>query len=199
MSRKIIRYTNRTLLLFAALFVSFSSPYQPCSVSNRIEQLLEEGANPVIEYYVQEEHPGIYIDSAGNECSKPLTFLFWKCDGKYFGQKFECFSPCAVGSLPACLLVDTIQNNLRAVMEAKIRGLQHRSSDGTLHLRYNEGRVTRINIHFKDRFIDKWIYHDPINKTVIDSTMVNDNYEWNQKSILNVIRILAEKESSELP
>ena len=145
---------------------------------------------------------GEFIDKeAAENCEYEIPFyLFWIKDGKYYKRKFSNCEVFAELALDKSEFIEKVRSNLMAIQEVEILPVKHEEE-------YPNGEVVIFELEIEPYCELKLIIHSEkgqIMKKIIDYQLItelvednipNDNYLINQKSILNTIYNLAEKET----
>lgn len=145
---------------------------------------------------------GEFIDfeDAENCIYERPFYLFWTKNGKYFKRKF---SNCKVFSeleMEQSEFIEKIKDNLEEIKVAEILPVSHetKNSNGeaeTIEVEFEHYCESKLIIHTKKGQIIKNIIDFHLTTELIDKNLPNDNYLKNQRSILNTIYKLAEKET----
>ena len=142
----------------------------------------------------------ISLDEAKDCVYESPSYLFWTKDGKYYKRKF---SNCDVFKTVEMDNSDFIRMSLAKISEiknAEILPVIHTSKkneNGEIETvesiidHYCESKFVFNTVNGE---IDKTINHYYLDTKMLDENVTNDNYEKNQKSILNILYKLIEKE-----
>ena len=165
-------------------------------VNDKINQLNKGKIDTIICYYV---------DCVGSEHAMPpdsclafdIKYLLWSKNGKYYIQRFdECkeYSSAVTGSFSFKLL----ENHYSEIQKSKLKYPKYKMRvNGKLDVYYtyiDHSCHNIIEIHTNDKILRKDIDDYALETKYDDEKHLNRNFDSNQKSILNKLKIVIERD-----
>jgi hypothetical protein len=162
-------------------------------------ELLKNKKELVIEYSQFCIGEIIMENKDGKICETPY-YLFWSKNGKYFKRKFSNCHKFNTVEMKNSEFIETVKENINEIKESEISPISHEylNSKGEkeiVELEVDHFCRTKFEIHSTNGKITKNVNEFYLSEKKVDEKTPNDNYEINQKSILNKIFQLAKKET----
>lgn len=142
----------------------------------------------------------IILDFEGGEnCGKPY-YLFWSKNDQYFKRKFSDCKIFPKIKMDNSKFINTIKNNLSEIKKSEILPVIHKMKNSkgeeeTIQSEIDHYCKSKFVIHSQNEKIIKTVNEFYLREKMIYKNVPNDNYEINQKSILNKIFKLAKLET----
>jgi hypothetical protein len=192
----------KNLLKFIILFLSIINNYgqeKSLEYLNLKTELLKNEKVFVVEYSQFCNGEMILPNKDGIICERPY-YLFWSKSGKYFKRKFSNCHKFNTVEMKNSEFIETVKENINEIKESEISPISHEylNSKGEkeiVELEVDHFCKTKFEIHSANGKITKNVNEFYLSEKKVDEKTPNDNYEINQKSILNKIFQLAKKET----
>ncbi|GGP03338.1 hypothetical protein GCM10010992_11340 [Cloacibacterium rupense] len=154
---------------------------------NRVENLVVFSQNCVGCF------PKIMLKDKCN--SNETQYLFWKKDLVSYQQKFdECIDYKAI-KLENSKLVDLITTNYKQIKSEEIRPIEYKKGKHTIRQVVDHYSYNILKFIYKDDSFQKQIIDYQLETKMIDNKTPNQNYLYNQKTILKKVLDLVKKET----
>lgn len=154
---------------------------------NRVENLVVFSQNCVGCF------PKIMLKDKCN--SNETQYLFWKKDLVSYQQKFdECIDYKAI-KLENSKLVDLITTNYKQIKSEEIRPIEYKKGKHTIRQVVDHYSYNILEFIYKDDSFQKQIIDYQLETKMIDNKTPNQNYLYNQKTILKKVFDLVKKET----
>lgn len=154
---------------------------------NRVENLVVFSQNCVGCF------PKIMLKDKCN--SNETQYLFWKKDLVSYQQKFdECIDYKAI-KLENSKLVDLITTNYKQIKSEEIKPIEYKKGKHTIRQVVDHYSYNILKFIYKDDSFQKQIIDYQLETKMIDSKIPNQNYLYNQKTILKKVLDLVKKET----
>lgn len=190
--------------VFVLIFVA---PIYAQELGKKIEKRKAELHNSEIDtlilYHVNCDNDIQSFTNNNDSCSIIQTyFLFWIKNGVYYKQEINNCSILQEEKINQSNFIKTVLNNISSIQKAEIKPIEHYVKDkkGNLEndeiiiLETNHTCTTIFEFNFSETHFTKSIRQFELETKMLDKKTTNDNYEYNQKSILTTIKNLVEKE-----
>lgn len=131
-----------------------------------------------------------------DKCNSDETqYLFWKKDLVSYQQKFdECFDYKAI-KLENSKLIDIITTNYKQIKLEEIRPIKYKKGKHTIRQVVDHYSYTILKFIHKNDSFQKQIIDYQLETKMIDDKIPNQNYLYNQKTILKKVLDLVKKET----
>ncbi|WP_188617111.1 hypothetical protein [Cloacibacterium rupense] len=127
--------------------------------------------------------------------SNETQYLFWKKDLVSYQQKFdECIDYKAI-KLENSKLVDLITTNYKQIKSEEIRPIEYKKGKHTIRQVVDHYSYNILKFIYKDDSFQKQIIDYQLETKMIDNKTPNQNYLYNQKTILKKVLDLVKKET----
>jgi hypothetical protein len=203
---KIILKPKAIILTTFALFILITniplySQIDVNIVEIRKQELKSEGIDTFIVYYKTYCHVSIKEDD-NQGCLNNLhdnfpKTIYWVKNGVYFRQIINCKKNTCIEYYNSKFL-KTVLKNIDKIKNTEIKPVQYYNSDKnkgfSMATRISETTITKFEFAFGNITFSKIINHFNLTTKSIEKKHRNVNYKDNQKSILNKIIRLVEKE-----
>ena len=154
---------------------------------NRVENLVVFSQNCVGCF------PKIMLKDKCN--SNETQYLFWKKDLVSYQQKFdECIDYKAI-KLENSKLVDLITTNYKQIKSEEIKPIEYKKGKHTIRQVVDHYSYNILEFIYKDDSFQKQIIDYQLETKMIDNKTPNQNYLYNQKTILKKVLDLVKKET----
>lgn len=203
---KIIHKPKAIIVISFALFIlKTNNPLLSQTDANIVEirkqELKSEGIDTIIVYYKTYCHVSTKEDK-NQGClnnlhdNSPKT-IYWVKNGVYFRQIINCKKNNCIEKYNSKFL-KTVLKNIDIIKNTEIKPVQYHNSDKnkgfSMTARISETTITKFEFEFGNITFSKIINHFNLTTKRLDKKHRNVNYKNNQKSILNKIITLVEKE-----
>jgi hypothetical protein len=191
----------KNILKFIILFLFVINNYgqeKDLEYLNFKKELLKNNKEIIIEYNQFCIGELILENKDGKICERPY-YLFWSKNGKYFKRKFSDCNIFNTIELKNSEFIETVKENINEIKKSEILPISHayinsKGKEETVQLEVDHYCRTKFEIHLANKKVTKNVNEFYLREKMIDEKTPNDNYEINQKSILNKIFQLAKKE-----
>ena len=166
------------------------------------KNLLESKTDLIIEFNtdcIGEEF--ISIEDAEDCVYERPFYIFWLKGGKYYKRKFSNCAIFKTVEMDKSALLKTSVSKIDEIKKAEILPVIHTSEKNengeieTVEMDIDHFCESKFIFHSQSGKIVKTINHYYLETEMLDEKISNDNYEKNQKSILNTLSKLIEKET----
>lgn len=165
-------------------------------IENKIRSLKASGVDTVIYYNYM--CAGIdYAPDFPNECTIHETkYIYWVFNCKTYVQKFDnCFKYNPI-ILDSSSFISTFFNNINIIKAESIKPVEHHFRKTTMMTSgSNHGCSTNFRFSTSNEIIEKQIGDFELQTKMVNEKYKNDNYDYNQKTILKKLKDLAEIET----
>ena len=168
------------------------------------KSLLESQTDLIVELSTYCSGMEIFNIEDSTDCvSERPFYLFWTKNGKYFKRKFSNCSIFKTIEMEKSDFLKTVNENLNGIKNAELLPVMHRSEKNSkgeeeiVQMEIDHYCESKFVFHKQGKKLEKCINQFLLVTKMIDENTPNDNYELNQKSILNTIHKLVEYEVAE--
>ena len=143
----------------------------------------------------------ISIEEAEDCVYERPFYIFWLKDGKYYKRKFSNCDVFKTVEMDKSELLKTSVSKINEIKKAEILPVIHTSEKNengeieTVEMDIDHFCESKFIFHSQSGKIVKTVNHYYLETEMLDEKISNDNYEKNQKSILNTLCKLIEKET----
>ena len=190
------------LLKICLLFLFQISFGQKSKVDLKIDQKIDSLKENRVENFVVFSQncvgcfPKIMLKDKCN--SDETQYLFWKKGMVSYQQKFdECFDYKTV-TLENSKLIDLIATNYKQIKSEEIRPVEYKKGKRIICQIVDHYSYTILKFIHKNDSFQKQIIDYQLETKMIDNKMPNQNYLYNQRTILKKVLDLVKKETIDL-
>ncbi|GMN08657.1 hypothetical protein MTsPCn5_40490 [Croceitalea sp. MTPC5] len=167
--------------------------------------LLESNTELIVEYHSDCIGSAFITLGEVGDCEYENPFyLFWIKEDKYYKRKFTNCGIFKVNEMAKSDFLESVKENLKLIEKSEILPVIHKSKktleggvaeETIIETELSHYCESKFSFHTKSDKIEKSIIDYYLDTKMIDENTPNDNYELNEKSILNTIFKLIEKET----
>lgn len=190
------------LLKICLLFLFQISFGQKSKVDLKIDQKIDSLKENRVENFVVFSQncvgcfPKIMLKDKCN--SDETQYLFWKKDMISYQQKFDECSDYKTITLENSKLIDLIATNYKQIKSEEIRPIEYKKGKHIICQIVDHYSYTILKFIHKNDSFQKQIIDYQLETKMIDNKMPNQNYLFNQRTILKKVLDLAKKEIIDL-
>lgn len=194
------------LFLFFQMIGSVYSQPAEIDIEKKKEELKLNGVDTIIIYYSYYCHFNVFnndfLECDKNWTNKTPKLIFWVKNGVFFKQKYDYKKVYNIERHKHSRFIQTILRNINLISECEIKPVEYIAQEGAFIFYkeiiggISETMITEFDFTFGKIKFNKIINHYFLRTKWLDKKKKkhNNNYKSNQKSILNKIKKLAERE-----